>query len=1030
MPIPRITTVPLQVEPEHIEVPSLTGSPVSRQTAGTVLYGYYSMEYRLPDGDRLRLIASHNHANVQIFLLTHDPEKLQNLPGARPSSLVADMISRVNRYLIRADSYEKPRAKAQEAKYRIAQSCIQSLGKLLKDERELNSSDWAKQEALRAKVIACMEWARDENRVLANNPVISEGALGNMLYDAKQIAQQYQFNRVFPVSRLDQLDFTHTRYSPDEKVPCYVWDSEIHIGYDEEAINDTLRVICQQYGLDPGKRLSNMPANRFKRLENFFYKLWEDGKDWVSHLAHPHKPKPVKHTSTRLDGLSKTNIKPYYRLKGLQQSAHPTLEDLMESYVDIAGSGFIAGSIENAHKILTFQGNGSWAQIRGKNQVIVRLNNQMTPFHYYEENEQFYPLPNGDDLYNLSQISKRHLFLPDRISLRFRAFFSRIPLFFKYLYQQLHRFITHDLYDEFTNHIHSGHRQINAESDGKIPDMPVHLRSIQDVLIGHGLLSNGQTLEEFVRQQITDSHYVIVREENLPNPPDYTNPLHRSLMVARHFASFFVNVSEKNPIIGSLAMAAYLYGAGAIIAPQALTALLTKLHLKGLIYGIKPTQALGRWMSHGTTSEAISAAVTYWQSTVIAGDLDNFFIQAISILHEDPAQVAIIVALAMGLGYGLCKAIPPLQEEMGQFPYINYAALGAKGGAAIYDTVMHPGDDWLLGTLKWLLRGSVTIGKLVISPFVEGYYYGFRDGFFRGWKKSGILFIQCLKQIFAATFDLVLAIATIPLLELSALIIHVPFRGITNLLSKFLGIMGEWTPIGQALIDFSNRNSGQSYLPGFRLSPLYGFTNPISHYHRNMILNIAANTVMLFFLPAFQLLKNFIVLPVLDVLSFTTRVFLNFANPVTRLLAFGLGKTITTLATFWDNSLGYVFRFSAFAVTLSSNWIDRQAGHIKQFLLGQIQIMRKIIYHWAFLEENLPQHGHKTDIDYFMKKPIRLEYLPHESTRCFLKILQSEPSSPDEGNHQENCHHSPVFLHRREERMVLENEQPVTLSYE
>lgn len=54
---------------------------------------------------------------------------------------------------------------------------------------------------------------------------------------------------------------------------------------------------------------------------------------------------------------------------------------------------------------------------------------------------------------------------------------------------------------------------------------------------------------------------------------------------------------------------------------------------------------------------------------------------------------------------------------MGDFPYTNYAALGGKGGAALYDTIMHPGDDWFLGTCKWLCKGFVTLGKLCIAPF-------------------------------------------------------------------------------------------------------------------------------------------------------------------------------------------------------------------------------------------------------------------------------------------------------------------------
>ncbi|WBV65022.1 hypothetical protein PGH44_10470 [Legionella pneumophila] len=215
----------------------------------------------------------------------------------------------------------------------------------------------------------------------------------------------------------------------------------------------------------------------------------------------------------------------------------------------------------------------------------------------------------------------------------------------------------------------------------------------------------------------------------------YENPLHRALGVVRHLAGFFIDTSERNPMIGTLAMAAYVYGAGAVLAPNVLADILKKLHLSGLIYGIEPVQKLAHLMNHGKTSEAISASVTLWQGMVVSGNLDKFFVDAVSVLKEDPAEIAIIVSLALSLGYGLTKAIPSLQHEMGDFPYTNYAALGGKGGAAIYDTIMHPGDDWFLGTCKWFCKNIINIGKLLVAPFFEGFYYGFFDGFINGWKK-------------------------------------------------------------------------------------------------------------------------------------------------------------------------------------------------------------------------------------------------------------------------------------------------------
>ncbi|MGL5743249.1 MAG: hypothetical protein ACRCXC_12310 [Legionella sp.] len=65
-------------------------------------------------------------------------------------------------------------------------------------------------------------------------------------------------------------------------------------------------------------------------------------------------------------------------------------------------------------------------------------------------------------------------------------------------------------------------------------------------------------------------------------------------------------------------------------------------------------------MSHGTIFEAISASVTYWQGMVAGGNLDKFFVEAINILKEDPAEIAISASLALGLGYSLTKVIPSL----------------------------------------------------------------------------------------------------------------------------------------------------------------------------------------------------------------------------------------------------------------------------------------------------------------------------------------------------------------------------------
>ncbi|MGQ3890910.1 hypothetical protein [Legionella sp. CNM-4043-24] len=987
----------LHVQPHFSTMPTITGSTISKQ-AGTLLHGHYTMRYDLPGGDCLQLVANHNRSQAQVFLLTHDPEKLRSLPGKRPSSLVAGTIATLNRYLIRSDSYAQPRSMEQQAKYDATRQAIQSLSLLLERERNMGSTDWSAQERLRTEVITIIETCRDTNRLIANNPVITEGALGNLLYDLRQRVQQYEYNRVYPVTKLDQLDFSDQKTANHDKQPCFVWDSDLHIGHDELALKDTLRAICQTYGLDPGTILTNQPANRFDRMNRFFHQLWQDGLDWVAYLSQSSKPKQKHTVKTVHKGISSTDVAPYYCFDGQQQERYNNVNDMVTAYSGRQFPGLQADNRDDALSMLNCRANGEWVSIRGTNQIIIRLNDEMRPLRYARDHEQFFLLPNGDDLERLSQISKKHLFLLEKIYLGFKTFITRVPAFFKYLYKHLRHALTVELPDDWRQHIHSNHpaRERVGETRSSLAEqnqngVGLSLDSLHDVLTGQGLMSSGQTLEDFVRQHLENSQYVIVREQHPPSPTAYNNPLHRSLSVLRHFSAYFVESSEKNPIVGTLALAVYFYAAGAVIAPQTLTAILTKLHMSGLIAGIKPTQEFGKWMSNGTLSEAISAAVTYWQGIITAGDLDNFLIQAITVLRDDPAEVAIIVTLAIAIGYGLCRAIPAFQEEMGPFPYPNYATLGAKFvGAPVYDTIMHPGDDWLLGSMKWFMRGVMVLSKLLIAPFIEGRYYGYHDGFLSGWRKSGALLVKTLKQTIAALVDLTLAIATIPFLEFTAMMIHVPFRGVTNALSRSLGLLGHWQPIGGLLLSVANRKSRMDYLSGYHHSQFYGFDNPVRQYVDNRILNGFIIVPMLIILPTAQLLKNIAILPALEIMSLSIRVGATLLDPLSRLLMLAAGKALVLSGYVWDNSVGILLRTLAEGVTLSSNWLDNKAGAAKQFILEKIQVGRRATQHWAFAEDDARTHAVNNDVDYFLDRPLRLEQLPHrhgDSTTCLLSAL-------------------------------------------
>ncbi len=973
--------IPLSVRPQHDSSPTITASIVSKH-AGTALFGYFRAEYMLPGGDQLLMFANHNKGNVQLLLLTHDPEKLRALPGARPASIVANAISQLNRYCIRCENYSQPLTEDQEAKKQFVQKAINSLTELLNPERELAIEDWEGQEDLREKVITILNECSDENLLLANqNPVVSTGELGNILYDACEATQDYQFNRAYQVSAADQLDFRGVAGTKAEKPPCFIWDSESHIGNDEAALLDSLRVICKLYQLDPGEKLTNIPANRLKRLGSFLYKLWVNSRDFINYLATPIKPTQPSKTVALFGGLFITETEPYYSLEGIQQKGY---------------------SEDDASKL------------------------QEKGVKYFQDQSLYYPLPNGDDLFTISQLSTQHLYVHERLNLQLKAFFSRLPTLFIYLYRSTAHYITHDLYYDVKEHIHADHEQPqvkNTETTVKESDnylsqktqLDTYFGSLQEILTNKGLLANGQTLEEFIATQLSKSNYVLAHEQHPPSPVTYDNPLHRFFGVFRHLGSFFVHVTEKNPIVGTLAVAAYFYGAGAIIAPEKLTALLTKLHANGLISGIEPTQEFSHLLSHGTISEAITASVSYWQGIMVAGKFDAFFIQAVELLKDEPAEVAIVTALALSLGYGISKAIPALEQELGPFPYPNYAFLGIKGGIAINDTVMHPGEDWLLGTIKWLLKGGLILVKLLIGPVIEGYHYG-AEGFFSGISKSVGLVIRTCKQTIAAFADLGLAILTMPFREFPAMLLHVPFRGLTNLLSKTLAALGNWRALGTALLDLAPSTFTRNYLQGFYPSPLFGFYNPCGQYAKNGFINILLNGLMLAVSPPLQLIKNLVILPVIDILSLTVRILLTILHPPTKIVLFTLGTILTTSGILWDNSIGLGFQLAAKAVTLCANRIDNIAGQIKQLILGQIQILRLSIYNWAYSKkEDLALHAIHEDKKYMLAQPELIEKLPHkpdDSTSCLLHALVANRLkilTEGEGLHTDHTHHGPLF---------------------
>ena len=279
----------------------------------------------------------------------------------------------------------------------------------------------------------------------------------------------------------------------------------------------------------------------------------------------------------------------------------------------------------------------------------------------------------------------------------------------------------------------------------------------------------------------------------------------------------------------------------------------------------------------------------------------------------------------------------------------------------------------------------------------------------------------------AASADFVLALLTIPLLELSSLLIHVPYRGITNFFRKVLATLGNISVIGEFLIKIAERPSTNNFLSEFRCSRLYGFTSPLGFFSTNQLINLGINILRFLVLPPLQLIKNILILPLIDLLSLTVRISLSIINPMSRIIAYGLGTLLYHGGLFWDNSIGIVFSTAATGLTLFCNCIDNLAGELKQNLLAHIEVTRSELYSWAFHDEDLMLHSILNDMQYYYSDPRRSELIPHPDSHCLLNLLLGEHCVKIiQENPSHHTHHEKLF--EQQESSSSEEQQRLSLT--
>lgn len=480
--------------------------------------------------------------------------------------------------------------------------------------------------------------------------------------------------------------------------------------------------------------------------------------------------------------------------------------------------------------------------------------------------------------------------------------------------------------------------------------------TIKKILRNKQLLPNGLTIEQFINQHMDDNNTIAAIAEHPANNFEYNNPFHHIYRFVWHIGKFFVNYSERNPIIGTLATAAYLYGAAAILCPTLLNAMLVKLHLYLLAKGIPFTQALAQLMSHGTTSEAITAAMTYWQGAIALSQADRILETVISSVKDNPAELAAISTFVIGLGYVMCQAFPVFGNEMGPYPYINYATLGAKGSATLYDMAIHPGHDIILGSIKWFISQLAFIAYCLLGPLLEWSQFGFYNGFVLSWKKNLATAFIKLKQLIAATAHLFVSIGLFIVSACVSLLVHVPFKGITKLITITCSSLLNLKSIGQSLINCATTEDSWNYFKSFRLSPLYFFSNPIQKRSDNRMLNVALNIASVILLPIFEIIKNFIILPALDCISLSFRLFMTvLINPVFRFTCLLAGITLYLVGLLSRSFLKPVEKFNH-TVIKTTDTIEDKYIDIRLKIFSFLNTILLKLQLWAFNEEiNKPQ---------------------------------------------------------------------------
>ena len=160
--------------------------------------------------------------HTHIHFESTDPEAFRFLPAKESASLVASVTKKIQAYLLdeevsKAQGYVNE-SEVGKRKGEIARELLKKLRQLEGRERALLWGEKDAQQALCNEIIAMIGKANDENTRISNGFHRRQGLLGELLLDAKAIAEDHPFNHIHhdniieddieeEVTRQDQMNF-------------------------------------------------------------------------------------------------------------------------------------------------------------------------------------------------------------------------------------------------------------------------------------------------------------------------------------------------------------------------------------------------------------------------------------------------------------------------------------------------------------------------------------------------------------------------------------------------------------------------------------------------------------------------------------------------------------------------------------------------------------------------------------------------------------------------------------------------------